>query len=66
MTHSFVRARVSPSRKIRERLLAESWQLVEEGVLSEADFKAWTFEGPYKLYTEAKSQLKPEAAAAAE
>jgi hypothetical protein len=57
-------------------VLAESWQLVEEGVITEADFKAWTFDNPYKLYTEAKadffkgtaieSKLKPEAAVAAE
>lgn len=32
---------------------AESWELVEEGVISEADFKAYVFENPYKLYTEA-------------
>lgn len=33
--------------------LAESWELVEEGVISEADFKAYVFENPYKFYTEA-------------
>lgn len=33
--------------------LAESWELVEEGVISEADFRAYVFENPYKLYTEA-------------
>jgi hypothetical protein len=33
--------------------LAESWELVQEGVLSEADFKAYVFENPYRLYTEA-------------
>jgi predicted TIM-barrel fold metal-dependent hydrolase len=33
--------------------LAESWELVEEGVISEADFKAYVFSNPYKLYTEA-------------
>ncbi|MBL1177229.1 MAG: amidohydrolase family protein [Pantanalinema sp. GBBB05] len=33
--------------------LAESWELVEAGVISEADFKAYVFENPYKLYTEA-------------
>lgn len=33
--------------------LAESWELVEEGVISEADFKAYVFENPYRLYTEA-------------
>jgi Amidohydrolase len=34
-------------------VLAESWALVEEGAISEADFKAWVFENPYKLYTDA-------------
>ncbi|HEY9625622.1 MAG TPA: amidohydrolase family protein [Crinalium sp.] len=33
--------------------LAESWELVEDGVISEADFKAYVFSNPYKLYTEA-------------
>lgn len=33
--------------------LAESWELVEEGVISEADFRAYVFENPYRLYTEA-------------
>lgn len=33
--------------------LAESWELVQEGVISEADFKAYVFLNPYKLYTEA-------------
>jgi hypothetical protein len=33
--------------------LAEAYGLVEEGILSEADFKAYVFENPYKLYTEA-------------
>lgn len=57
-------------------VLAESWQLVEEGVITEADFKAWTFDNPYKLYTEAnpaffkgtaiESRVKPQAAVAAE
>jgi hypothetical protein len=57
-------------------VLAESWQLVEEGVITEADFRAWTYENPYKLYTEAKADffkgtaveglIKPEAAVAAE
>lgn len=33
--------------------LAESRDLVDEGVISEADFKALVFENPYRLYTEA-------------
>jgi predicted TIM-barrel fold metal-dependent hydrolase len=33
--------------------LAESWSLVEEGILTEADFKAFVFSNPYKFYTEA-------------
>jgi predicted TIM-barrel fold metal-dependent hydrolase len=33
--------------------LAESWELVQEGVISEADFKAYVFSNPYKFYTEA-------------
>ena len=33
--------------------LAESWDLVREGVISEADFKAYVFANPYKFYTEA-------------
>ncbi|MDZ8224880.1 amidohydrolase family protein [Nostoc sp. ChiVER01] len=32
--------------------LAESWDLVQEGVISEADFKAYVFNNPYKFYTE--------------
>ena len=50
--------------------------LVEQGVISEGDFKAWTFENPYKLYTESnadffkgtaiESLVKPERAVAAE
>ncbi|MBD2096995.1 amidohydrolase family protein [Trichocoleus sp. FACHB-591] len=54
--------------------LAESWELVEEGVISEADFKAYVFENPYKFYTEAnpdfftgtaiESQVKPVASQA--
>jgi hypothetical protein len=35
------------------QVLAESYALVEQGVISEADYHAWTFENPYKLYTEA-------------
>lgn len=33
--------------------LAESWDLVREGVISEDDFKAYVFGNPYKFYTEA-------------
>ncbi len=33
--------------------LAESWDLVEQGVISEQDFKALVFSNPYRLYTEA-------------
>jgi hypothetical protein len=33
--------------------LAEAYGLVEQGVISEADFKAYVFTNPYKLYTEA-------------
>ena len=33
--------------------LAESWDLVREGVISEADFKAYVFGNPYKFYTQA-------------
>jgi hypothetical protein len=34
-------------------VLAESWALVEQGAITESDFKAWVFGNPYKLYTEA-------------
>jgi len=33
--------------------LAESWALVEQGVISEDDFKALVFGNPYRFYTEA-------------
>jgi hypothetical protein len=33
--------------------LAESWDLVEQGVLSAEDFKAFVFGNPYRFYTEA-------------
>ncbi len=33
--------------------LAESWDLVEQGVISAADFKSLVFTNPYRLYTEA-------------
>jgi len=38
-------------------VLAESWALVEEGAISESDFRAWVFENPYKLYTEANADF---------
>lgn len=38
-------------------VLAESWALVEEGVITEQDFKAWVFDNPYKLYTEANENF---------
>jgi predicted TIM-barrel fold metal-dependent hydrolase len=41
---------------IREAL-ANSWKLVEEGVLSETDFRAYVFENPYRLYTEANANF---------
>ncbi|KYG04737.1 hypothetical protein BE21_45060 [Sorangium cellulosum] len=37
--------------------LAESWNLVEEGIISAEDFKAYVFENPYKLYTEANASF---------
>ena len=33
--------------------LAESWDLVEQGVISAQDFKALVFGNPYRFYTEA-------------
>lgn len=33
--------------------LSEAYALVNDGVISEADFKAYVFENPYRLYTEA-------------
>jgi hypothetical protein len=38
-------------------VLAESYALVEQGVISEDDFKAWAFDNPYKLYTGAKADF---------
>jgi hypothetical protein len=38
-------------------VLAESYALVEQGVITEADFKAWVFDNPYKLYTESKADF---------
>jgi hypothetical protein len=34
-------------------VLAESHALVDQGAITEADFKAWVFDNPYKFYTEA-------------
>jgi hypothetical protein len=39
------------------QVLAESHALVEEGAISEADFKAWVFENPYKFYTQANASF---------
>ena len=38
-------------------VLAESHALVDEGAISEADFKAWVFDNPYKFYTEANANF---------
>jgi hypothetical protein len=38
-------------------VLAESYALVEQGAITEADFKAWVFDNPYKLYTEANADF---------
>ena len=37
--------------------LAESWDLVEQGVITAADFKALVFDNPYRFYTEANPQF---------
>jgi hypothetical protein len=37
--------------------LAESWSLVEEGVITEADFKAYVFSNPYKFYTQSNANF---------
>jgi hypothetical protein len=34
------------------QVLAESYSLVEQGAISEADFKAWVFDNPYRFYIE--------------
>ena len=34
--------------------LAESWDLVEQGVISAEDFRALVFDNPYRFYTEAR------------
>jgi predicted TIM-barrel fold metal-dependent hydrolase len=39
------------------QVLAESHALVEEGAITEQDFKAWVFENPYKFYTEANTNF---------
>src|SRR6185436_2832076 len=39
------------------QVLAESYSLVEQGAISEADFKAWVFDNPYKFYTEANQNF---------
>ena len=36
-------------------VLAESHALVDQGAITEADFKAWVFENPYRLYTESNA-----------
>jgi hypothetical protein len=38
-------------------VLAESHALVDDGAITEADFRAWTYENPYKLYTEANANF---------
>ncbi|WP_077000336.1 amidohydrolase family protein [Variovorax sp. KK3] len=37
--------------------LAESWDLIEQGVLSAADFKALVFDNPHRFYTEANPRF---------
>jgi len=37
--------------------LAETWGLVEQGVISASDFKALVFGNPYRLYTEANADF---------
>ncbi len=37
--------------------LAESWDLVEEGVITAADFKALVFDNPHRFYTEANPRF---------
>ncbi|KAF1049187.1 amidohydrolase family protein [Xylophilus sp.] len=37
--------------------LAHARELVDQGVISEADFKAYVFENPYRLYTEANPRF---------
>ena len=37
--------------------LAESWDLVEQGVISAANFRSLVFENPYRFYTEANPEF---------
>lgn len=37
--------------------LAESWDLVEQGVIAAADFKALVFDNPHRFYTEANPRF---------
>ncbi|MDP9898738.1 amidohydrolase family protein [Variovorax ginsengisoli] len=37
--------------------LAESWDLVEQGVITPADFKALVFDNPHRFYTEANPRF---------
>ncbi|GAA5231531.1 amidohydrolase family protein [Verticiella sediminum] len=37
--------------------LAESWDLVEQGVIGAADFKALVFDNPYRFYTQANADF---------
>jgi len=39
------------------QVLAESHALVDEGAISEADFRAWVFDNPYKFYTESNANF---------
>jgi predicted TIM-barrel fold metal-dependent hydrolase len=39
------------------QVLSESYELVEQGAITESDFKAWVFGNPYKLYTEANPEF---------
>ncbi len=37
--------------------LAETWDLVQQGVISAADFRAFVFENPHRFYTEANPRF---------
>lgn len=37
--------------------LAESWDLVRDGVISASDFKSWVFDNPYRFYTQANADF---------
>jgi hypothetical protein len=39
------------------QVLAESHALVEQGVITDEDFKAWVFDNPYEFYTEANANF---------